>query len=159
MTNPRERGQGLGASRGGGPKRDKPLANIDLDGIDLGKPSPEMFDEVAQRAAVKLAANKRSNKPSQLRRFFDELVMWDTKINTAGGTEARERIFGESLPFIRMMNAKAAYAEGRDLVDVNFAALFSHCIRQINSPETLRTGRMFFEALLGFYKLERPKDS
>lgn len=136
------------------------MAEIELAGIELNNPSPEMFDEIAQRAASRLADTTRQfNKPSQLRRFFDELVMWDTKVNTAGNAEVRERIFADSLPFIRMMNAKAAYAEGRDLVDINFAALFSHCIRQINSPGTLRTGRMFFEAMLGFYKLERPKDS
>lgn len=58
-----------------------------------------------------------------------------------------------------MLNAKVAYAEGRDLVDKNFVKLLEHCLRQAVDTKTLGYVKLFFEAFLGFYKAERPSDS
>jgi CRISPR-associated protein Csm2 len=105
---------------------------------------------VAKRTAEKIAGDKYRNKPSQIRQFYDELVMWEEKVRQS---PAR---FGEYLPFIRMLNAKAAYAEGRKHVDQNFVELIAHCLGQVSDERTLRNFKLFFEAFLGFYKLERP---
>ena len=87
------------------------------------KPAPDLFSEKAERAAETVsAAAKEINKASQLRRFYDELVMWQEKV---GNDVAR---FNESEPFIRMLKAKAAYAKGRGHVDANFRALFDRLI-------------------------------
>jgi CRISPR-associated protein Csm2 len=145
--------QGRGGQRyGGGGGHLEP--DIDVGGIDfkVGKIDAELFNSIAKQAAKTIGANKRSNKPTQLRRFYDELVMWSTKV------EQSEERFEEYLPFIRMMNAKAAYAKGRDLVDGNFVKLLSHSLGQVDSPKTLRQVKLFFEAFLGFYKEERPRD-
>ena len=48
-----------------------------------------------------------------------------------------------------MLNAKAAYAQGRQHVDANFVALIARCLGQVDSPETLRNFKLFFEAFLG----------
>ena len=109
----------------------------------------ELFNDIAQQAAKKIAQDKNRNKSTQLRRFYDELVLWETRANQQPAK------FAEYLPFIRMLNAKAAYAEGRKLVDSTFVELLSHTLKEVNSAETLTTCKLFWEAFLGFYKQER----
>ncbi len=111
---------------------------------------PELFDTRAREAAEQVACcGREMNKPTQLRRFYDEIVMWDQKVR-----HHPDR-FQEYLPFIRMLNAKVAYAEGRKLVDGAFADLLSHCLGQVNTADDLRVLKLFFEAFMGFYKLEK----
>lgn len=111
----------------------------------------ELFNGVAQQAAKQIAQpqDRNRNKSAQLRRFYDELVLWETR---SAQQPAR---FGEYLPFIRMLNAKAAYAEGRKLVDRTFVDLLSHTLKEVSSAETLTTCKLFWEAFMGFYKQER----
>jgi CRISPR-associated protein Csm2 len=123
------------------------VADIRFEGEDA-KLDPELFNEIANRTAKTIADCQPSrNKPTQLRRFYDEIVMWDEKVR-----QNPER-FDEYLPFIRMLNAKVAYAEGRKLVDRNFVELVSHCVSQVTTPEHMRTLKFFFEAFMGFHKL------
>lgn len=112
--------------------------------------NPELFNSIALNTAETLAkSGHEQNKSTQIRRFYDELLMWEAKV-----TQNPEK-FGEYLPFIRMLNAKAAYAEGRGHVDSNFKRLMQHCLQQVTDDKTLRTFKLFFEAMLGFYKLEK----
>lgn len=112
----------------------------------------DLFDTVAQQAARDVAGDSQNtkNKPSQIRQFYDEVVMWEEKV------QRDESRFAEYLPFIRMLNAKAAYAEGRNHVDKNFVELIHHCLNQVDSPQVLRNFKLFFEAFMGFYKVEGP---
>ena len=73
------------------------------------------------------ATNERGNKPAQIRQFYDELVMWEERVR-----QDPDR-FDEFLPFIRMLNAKAAYAQGRGHVDANFVALIARCLGQVEA--------------------------
>ena len=100
-------------NRGG--RDDKPEP-IDTLKIQFKNIEADLFDGVARQAAETIANNKKKelNKPTQLRRFYDEIVMWEAK------SAANKDRFSEYLPFIRMINAKAAYALGRNLVDQNF---------------------------------------
>jgi len=120
--------------------------------IDLKEIKPELFNETAKQQASHIAdnSNDRTNKATQLRKFYDEIIMWENKVSMHPDR------FDEYLPFIRMLNAKAAYAQGRKLVDHNFVQLLSDCLRQVDSAETMRTFKLFMEAFMGFYKLERP---
>lgn len=124
---------------------------IDYNKIKFGKPlEAELFNSVAHRAAKVIANdNRRANKSTQLRRFYDELVLWENR------TRQQADKFDEFLPFIRMMNAKTAYAKGRDLVSQKFVDLMSHTLQQVTSPETLTHCKLFWEAFMGFYKQER----
>ena len=118
---------------------------------------PALFDEIADKAAKAVAEDNRAgkNKSTQLRRFYDELLRWDQKVNGGGRQGARERL-REHLPFIRMMNAKAAYAKGRDLVGQPFVDMLRHCLGQVDEdPVALCNCRHFFEAFMGFYKRYR----
>jgi len=75
--------------------------------------------------------------------------MWEEKVRQD------EKKFDDYLPFIRMLKAKAAYAEGRKLVDGAFVDLIEQAIDFIKSAADLRTAKLFFEAFMGFYKLEK----
>lgn len=121
---------------------------INLNNIVLtGKPSPQLFGDIAEEAAKSIANSKdRLNKPTQIRRFYDELVMWHEKI------EQDSSRFEELAPFIQMMKAKVAYAEGREHVDSNFSSLFKHLVSSIKDQQSLKNTKLFFEAFMGFYK-------
>lgn len=113
---------------------------------------PELFNTVARQAAEVVAEDRKFNKPSQVRKFYDELCMWEAKVS------AEQTRFNDYLPFILMLNAKLAYAKGRKLVNEHFTKLISDCLKQVKDPETLRICKLFLEAFLGFYKELRPSD-
>ncbi|MCD2452430.1 type III-A CRISPR-associated protein Csm2 [Methylicorpusculum oleiharenae] len=115
------------------------------------KLDPELFNGIAKNAAKQVASGgDRVNKATQLRKFYDEIVLWDNKVLL------HPEKFDEYLPFIRMLNAKVAYAEGRKLVDHNFVGLLNNGLKQVICPITLHTFKLFMEAFMGFYKQERP---
>jgi CRISPR-associated protein Csm2 len=102
--------------------------------------SAELYSDTAkQTAAIVFQAgldqrgNKKNNKSTQLRKFYDELTMWND---------------------IKMLTAKVAYAKGRDHVDPTFENLFAHCIKSIKDAETLKHCKLFIEAFMGFYKAQ-----
>lgn len=149
--------------------------SLDLRDINLQiSPLPvNLFNTTAQQAARIIGSNMDSNNPRQLRKFYDELVMWHEKVKSAKDKEAA---FKEHLPFILMLNAKAVYAKGRNqkdktngqydrdledrtgLIDRNFLLLFQYCTAQLTSFKNLQTFKLFMEAFMGFYKVERPKE-
>jgi len=115
-----------------------------------GKIAPELFDATARRAAEIVADCRReTNRSTQLRRFYDELVLWHEK-----AVQEPDK-FDEFLPFVRMLKAKAAYAEGRKLVDGAFVDLLDQTIDFVRSADDLHLAKLFLEAFLGFYKLEK----
>lgn len=123
--------------------------------------NPELFNSIAQNTAKLIAwredgKQRAENKRTQLRRFYDELVNWDTRVQQVSG-DKKDAKFQEYLPFIRMLNAKAAYAEGRKpkLVDHNFVSLLHHTLTEVKDPDTLTSCKLFWEAFMGFYKQER----
>ncbi|MBU3696535.1 MAG: type III-A CRISPR-associated protein Csm2 [Dechloromonas sp.] len=116
----------------------------------------QLFSDIAQDKAKTIfeAGAGRKNKSTQLRKFYDELVMWHDKVTFEQGSESKALKYKELAPFIKMLNAKVAYARGRDHVDLCFEKLFSHVIRQIADPDTLKHAKLFMEAFMGFYKAE-----
>lgn len=162
MNPSQHRGGGRGSDRTGGQhgrsgnrEHQREQSTIDTSRIRLkaGKGetlAADLFDSIAEAAARDIA-NGKKNKQTQIRRFYDEVVMWEEKIR-----RNPER-FGEYLPFLRMINAKAAYARGRDHVDPNFVKLINHCLEQVDSLESLQNFKLFFEAFMGFYKVVGPK--
>lgn len=135
------------------PREQAPLP--DFSEIKFGKSpdkplNPELFNTIAQRMAKAVAtADRNANKSTQLRRFFDELVLWEIRVSQQPSK------FGEYLPFIRMINAKAAYAEGRKLVERTFVGLMHHTLGEVRDADSLTTCKLFWEAFMGFYKQER----
>lgn len=124
---------------------------IDCSPIQFNKPlDPELFNGHAQKYAILIArSNRNANKSTQLRRFYEELVLWDNRCRQ------QPEKFEEFLPFIRMINAKTAYAKGRGLVTNEFLDLMQHSLKQVDTPEKLNHCKLFWEAFMGFYKQER----
>ncbi len=128
----------------------------------------DLFSEVAKEKSYEIfqggldqRGNQSKNKSTQLRKFYDELVMWTDKVHSIGKLEpgqkseaVRKARYEKSAPFIKMMNAKVAYAKGRNHVDDSFEAMFSHCIKSISDAETLKHAKLFMEAFMGFYKAQ-----
>jgi len=113
-------------------------------------PDAELFNMKAEAVANRLnQAPGTVNKPTQIRRFYDELVGWQERID---GDDERFRHYEA---FIRMLNAKVAYAKGRRLVDDEFVAWFRQCIKTTTNARALDHFRLHFEAVLGFLKALR----
>ena len=131
-----------------------PATDISINDIKFGADMPdELFNEIAKNMARIIAeSSNKNNKATQLRKFYDELVMWHSKVYTEHSKDTRDAKYKELAPFIRMLNAKVAYAKGRKHVDSNFEIMFSCCISQINNAETLHHAKLFMEAFMGFYK-------
>jgi CRISPR-associated protein Csm2 len=120
----------------------------------------ELFSDIAKDNAKKIAddgkdqrGNQKNNKSSQLRKFYDELVMWHDKVFEHGVADRTAR-YKELAPFIKMLCAKVSYARGRGHVSASFEDLYSHVVKSINGPETLKDAKLFIEAFMGFYKAE-----
>jgi len=159
-------GGGYGQQRAGGPgqggydRQSAPSVTITVSDIKLQTPvSVELFASIAEDKAITVAraGGRKNNKSTQLRKFYDELVMWFDKVHLERSKEAKGDKYAEVAPFIKMMNAKVAYARGREHVDTCFEQMFTQLIRQIDSPETLKHAKLFMEAFMGFYKVHEEK--
>lgn len=114
-----------------------------LPNFDLKTLTKELFDKTADEWAQRIS-NK--NKPTQLRRFYDELIMWNERASVS------DQAFQDALPFVYMMKSKVAYAKGRQYVDWIFQDFINKMINQIENRETLNNAKLFMEAVMGFYK-------
>ncbi|MDL1866481.1 type III-A CRISPR-associated protein Csm2 [Betaproteobacteria bacterium PRO4] len=114
--------------------------------LKTSPPPITLFSDDAENIAKLLNLDPSKNKPTQIRRFYDELVGWQERIGND------DKKFKDYAAFIHMLNAKAAYAQGRKLVTQEFADWLRGCIAQIDSPRTLNHFRLHFEAMLGFLK-------
>lgn len=144
----------------GNDRRDEaPRPTLSTADIRLKDIPTTLFSDIAKaKAEVVFEAgggkNGRKNKSTQLRRFYDELVMWFEKVHFERTPKEREAKYAEVAPFIQMLVAKVAYAKGREHVDECFETLFAHLVRQIDSADTLRHAKLFMEAFMGFYKAQ-----
>lgn len=130
-------------------------ASINVSQIVFGKDiAVRLYSDIAEEAAKAVAGDKRGskNKPSQLRRFYDELLALQEKIGSDGDR------FKQQLPFIQMLKAKVAYAKGREKVDDNYQALLCRVVDQAVDVDTLRQARFFMEAFMAYYKVHGPRD-
>lgn len=120
--------------------------------INLEHPSPKLFDDVAQEIANTLRpkSDYKSNKRSQIRRFYDEMLRFEAELRNTDSETFKKR-----LPFLRMLNARAAYAaerraEGGTLVDSNFTEFLKKLLTEVKDHTTLRNACTLFEAVIGF---------
>lgn len=132
--------------------------SVDTSNIKFGDPIDiNLFADIAQAQAKMIAqeaqeSSGKKNKSTQLRKFYDELGMWHDKVFEHGSD--RDARYRQSAPFIKMLCAKVTYAKGRGHVGEGFEKLFTHVVKAINSPDTLKQAKLFIEAFMGFYKAE-----
>ena len=133
-----QRGGGSGFNRPGSQAKEHEIVTEAMKAV-AGKlrfgeerPPGELFDTWAAEVARELdRAEDNFNKSTQIRRFYDELVGWQERIH---GDEAS---FAKYEAFIRMLNAKVAYAKGRELVDASFEHWFRSCVGATKSAAAL----------------------
>ncbi|MES0337339.1 MAG: type III-A CRISPR-associated protein Csm2 [Candidatus Magnetobacterium sp. LHC-1] len=121
------------------------------DNKDKGLINPDLFSDKADKIAKGLNREGK-NKNSQIRRFYDEVVMFNRRVKD------KPSEFAKILPYLKMLNAKAAYAEGRKLISLDFKDFIKEQIGQINDERDLDVFASFFEAIMGYYKYHNPKD-
>jgi CRISPR-associated protein Csm2 len=127
------------------------------------KVSPELFsahaEDWARRICESGLVNKtdrktgktkkvlEKNKISQIRKFYDEVLKFNNDLKTGED-------FNLILPYLKMLNAKAAYAEGRKLVTEEFKSFIKLSVDHVNenNPKSFELFASFFEAFMGYYK-------
>ncbi|MEW6108103.1 MAG: type III-A CRISPR-associated protein Csm2 [Nitrospirota bacterium] len=87
------------------------------------------------------------NKITQIRKFYDEVLKFNNDLKA--GTD-----FKLILPYLKMLNAKAAYAEGRKLVTEEFKSFVKLSVNHVteDNPQAFELLKSFFEAFMGYYK-------
>lgn len=118
---------------------------------------PTLFSTRAESLAKAMAkdhdASKgRRNKRSQIRKFYDEVLRLETEAQSNG------QRWPSVLPRVHMLTAKAAYANGRELVSDTFLGFIKASVDQIESVDDLSVWANFFEAFMGFYRLHGPRN-
>lgn len=120
--------------------------------------NPQLFSDIAEKTAADIAASGQTqtrdgrarldhNKRTQIRKFYDEVV----RLN--GNVKSNPDDWDAVLPYINMLIAKAAYANGRNkLVTDDFVNLLKDCISQVQKPADLDVFANFFESFMGFYR-------
>lgn len=116
---------------------------------------PLLFSEKAEQYSKLFAdqceQNKRNGR-SQVRKFYDEVIRLE--MSTKSGQKKWEHVW----PLVHMLIAKAAYAEGRKLVSKEFVQFIKDGVSQIKDPEDLKIFSSFFEAFMGFYRADCPRN-
>lgn len=137
-------------------RQDAQRITISVADVQLKNIPATLFSDIAENKArtVHEAGGGKNNKSTQLRRFYDELVMWYERVQFERTPAERSAKYEEVAPFIQMLVAKVAYARGREHVDECFETLFAHLVRQISDADSLRHAKLFMEAFMGFYKAQ-----
>ena len=119
--------------------------------VNISNLTASLFADQAQKAAQACVAEKE-NKTTQIRRFYDELVLWYDKVFAVKNSDEQDQRLERALPYIQMLRAKAAYARGRGLINDTFLEMFNHIIQQIQNKDQLKNAKLFMEAFLGYKK-------
>lgn len=125
----------------------------------------KIFSDIAKKAASDLedakdeATKDTLDSSTQIRRFYDEFVMWFDKVNRPTSMKEKEEELRRNMPYIQMIRAKVAYAKGRGyikkkkrytLISPEFEYLINHILDQIDDFNSFRNAKLFFEAFIGF---------
>lgn len=104
----------------------------------------ELFSVVAEEWAEAISRTKKT----QARNFYDKILELQKEID--------EKNFESVYPFIKMLNSKVAYGVNRRVVSREFQEMMDQCLKQIrqdqNGEQTFRNFKLFFEAVLGYFK-------
>jgi CRISPR-associated protein Csm2 len=122
---------------------------------DAGLIDPELFSKKAEDLAKQVRrdcdSNDKLNKPTQLRKFYDEVIQFNSTVKKVPADQ-QDAEFTRMLPYLKMLNAKAAYAKGRGLISDTFKDFISSSLQQIRTKKDCDVFFNLFEAFMGFYK-------
>lgn len=113
----------------------------------------DLFSEQARTIAEEVfsEADSKKNKPTQLRKFYDEVLRFESILKSLPAEKLNEE-FKKMLPYLMMLNSKVAYAEARDLVSGKFREFINKSLKQIETKDDFEAFSGLFEAFMGFYK-------
>lgn len=120
-----------------------------------------LFCLTAEKWAVEIAGEASGNKNaySQTRKFYDEFIHYRDMVKTLrnsslGDTSVNKSaiLFKNTLPLIKMINAKAAYAKARGKVTDSFVKMYKDVIECIRKEDDLERAATFLEAFMAYYK-------
>lgn len=122
-----------------------------------GTVDPLLFSKVAEELALQMKEDfehqrRKVNKRTQLRKFYDEVL----RLNMLA--RERPKQWDAIKPQVHMLTAKAAYAEGRELISTNFRKFIKEAVDKVDTPEDLNVFSNLFEAFMGFYRLHGPRN-
>lgn len=105
----------------------------------------ELFNKTAEDMALNIARERPETNTTQMRKFYDYVLELHER-------SLLEEDFSNILPFVKMLNSKASYAQERRHVNDVFTSMINSCVMQVDSKEKLEVFKLFFEAVLGFSK-------
>lgn len=116
---------------------------------------PKIFSKEAQELSTLLAGKGReTNKRTQIRKFYDEVLRLDQDAKIMP-----EKDWPNILARLHLLIPRAVYAQGRNnLVSEEFVNFIRTSVNQVETKEDLTVFASLFEAFMGFYRLDRPKD-
>jgi CRISPR-associated protein Csm2 len=112
---------------------------------------PNLLDSYAKESAQKF----RKLKSSQMRRFYDEIKAIERKI-LSGDERIAKANFERDRALIVMLNAKAVYAQMRDVAPPDFTAFIFNHVASINDLHDFKAFVKVFEAVVAFHKFFAP---
>ena len=123
---------------------------------------PKWVDSEALAVARKLVmknsygkTDKDSIKSSQLRKFYADVKSLERTWEYQGRSEAA---FLGVLPQIKILKAKAAYAQGRGVVPSAFTQWMNSHVDAVSTAADFKAFLLHFEAVVGFCYGEGLKD-
>ncbi len=104
------------------------------------------YIEKEKRGRVEKNFKKEPIKTTQMRKFYEQILERYNEV------KIEKKAFDDVLPFIKMINSKVEYAYSRELVNKSFRKMMTTSIEQIEDETKLENFKLFFEAVIGFYK-------
>ncbi len=93
------------------------------------------------------------NSYTQVRKFYNELLLLQKQAQgNQNNIESGE--FEKVLPMIYLVKSKAAYANGKKNINDNLLTFLVFYIEKIKNIEQLKYFMLYFEAILGYLRLD-----
>ena len=119
------------------------------------KQNTELFNETAKEWAERIAKDtkktqkgtkkiQKGTKKTQVRNFYNKVL------ELCERSEREE--WDDIVPFVKMLNSKVAYGRGRKVVSNKFQEMMKQCIADVEEKSDLKTFKLFFEAVIGFFQ-------
>jgi len=117
--------------------------------------NPDLVTSRAQEWADKFAPKGDNRRPgaskpinsAQLRRFYGDVKTLEMRWQNS---KDKARAFRDILPMIKLLKAKAAYANKRMLVPDSFKNWIWENVDMINEEKDFKAFLLYFEAVVGF---------
>jgi CRISPR-associated protein Csm2 len=110
--------------------------------VDLFSTQAENLAKVINQATLQ----GKVNTFTQIRNFYDAVLQFKSKLLVS------KEDFTKTLPYIKMLNAKFAYAKARGTISKECQDIFSKCITKIDDYDDFILFADFFESFMAFYR-------